>query len=257
MDTDPLGVASQRRERRVGGLAGRHERSSMAVRRAAVAWAVALAMSCGLLAAPLVVFAATSAVTIQNSAFNPPSTTVRVGDTITWTNRDAISHTATSDTGAWDTGVITAGASRSITFMTAGTFLYHCAIHAFMKGTVVVQAVTTPPPPTPPPTAPPTVARTAPPTVAPAPPTPAPATVAPTEAPAASPSELPSPSATASASAPSGAGVSASVSPSAVAVQVTPRAVDIPGGPGPVLIGVAVLAILGLGAIAFVLARRS
>src|SRR4051794_40340453 len=127
----------------------------MAVRRAAVVWAGTLAVACGLLALPLVAFAATSAVSIQNSAFAPPTTPIKVGDVVTWTNRDAFSHTATSDTGAWDTGVITAGASRSFTFTVAGTFAYHCSIHSFMKGTVIVQAASTPQPtapPTPPPT---------------------------------------------------------------------------------------------------------
>src|SRR5438477_7859223 len=153
----------------------------MAVRRAVVGWAAALVISAGLLALPLVVLAATSAVNIQNSAFAPTTTTIKVGDTVTWTNRDAFSHTSTSDTGAWNTGVITAGASGSFTFMSAGTFAYHCSIHSFMRATVIVQAVNTPQPtapPPPPPTAPPTPVRTAPPTVAPT----APATVAPTDA---------------------------------------------------------------------------
>jgi plastocyanin len=223
----------------------------MAVRTATVAWAAALVISGVLLAAPLVVFAATSAVTIQNSAFSPPSTTIRVGDSITWTNRDAFSHTATSDGGAWDTGVITAGTSHTITFMSAGTFAYHCAIHAFMKGTVVVLGTSTPPPP--PPTVAPTPVRTAPPTVAPtAPPTAEPtaasretATPEPTTPP---PSASPTPVAVGSAD--------VSASPSAVAVQVTP-APRSDGSPASLLIGAAALAILGLGAIAFVLARRS
>src|SRR5439155_18415704 len=118
----------------------------MAVRRAVVGWAAALVISAGLLALPLVVLAATSAVNIQNSAFAPAATTIKVGDTVTWTNRDAFSHTSTSDAGAWDTGVITAGASRSFTFTSAGTFAYHCCILSFMKGTEVVQAVSTPQP---------------------------------------------------------------------------------------------------------------
>ena len=114
----------------------------MAVRRAAVAWAVAIIAACGLLALPLVAFAATSPVTIQGSAFNPPTTTVHVGDTVTWTNRDAIGHTSTSDTAKWDSPVLPNGGSFSFTFTIAGTFTYHCSIHTFMKGSIVVQAVT-------------------------------------------------------------------------------------------------------------------
>jgi plastocyanin len=233
----------------------------MAVRRAVVVWAAALAISIGMLALPLVVFAATAAVTIQDSAFKPPTTTIRVGDRVTWTNADAFSHTTTSDTGVWDSGVIRAGGAATITFTTAGTFAYHCSIHSFMKGTVVVQGVSTPAPtpqptpvptapPPPPPTAPlPTPVRTAPPT---APPTQAP-TAGPTET-AAPATAAPSPSPSASAG-PS-ATQSAAASPSPVAVQVTPAPAP-PEGPGTLLIAAAVLAVLGLGAIAIVLARRA
>jgi len=218
----------------------------MAVRRAAIAWAATLIVACGLLALPLVAFAATSAVNIQNSAFAPATTPIKVGDTVTWTNRDAFSHTSTSDTGAWDTGVITAGTSRSFTFTSAGTFAYHCSIHSFMKGTVTVQAVSTPQP-TAPPTVPPTPVRTAPPTIAQTAPPTAAATDAPTAAPTtAAPSATASPT-TAAAETPSA---------SAVAVQLTPAPVPSPG-PGPLLLGAAALAVVALGAIAFYLARRS
>src|SRR6266576_903305 len=213
----------------------------MAVRRAAVAWAATLIVACGLLALPLVAFAATSAVNIQNSAFAPAATTIKVGDTVTWTNRDAFSHTSTSDAGAWDTGVITAGASRSFTFTSAGTFAYHCSIHSFMKGTVVVQAVSTPQPTAPPPTAPPTPVRTAPHTIAPT----APPTVAPTDAPTAAATTA-APSAAASPSTAAAETASASPSSSAVAVQLTPAPAP-SSGPGPVLVGAAALAVVVLG----------
>ena len=221
----------------------------MAVRRAAVAWAATLIVACGLLALPLVAFAATSAVNIQNSAFAPTTTTIKIGDTVTWTNRDAFSHTSTSDTGAWNTGVITAGASGSFTFTSAGTFAYHCSIHSFMKATVIVQAVNTPQPTAPPPTAPPTPVRTAPPTIAPT----APPTVAPTDAPTAAATTA-APSAAASPSTAAAETASASPSSSAVAVQLTPA--PAPGsGPGPVLVGAAALAVVALGAIALYLVR--
>jgi plastocyanin len=220
----------------------------MAMSRGVVAWAAALVVSGVILATPVLVFAATSGVTIQSSSFNPPSTTVRVGDTVRWTNADPISHTATADGGLWDTGVIRAGGSAAFTFMTAGTFAYHCAIHAFMKGTVVVLAASTPAPP--PPTAPPpTPVRTAPPTVAPTAP---PATPAPTEAETAPPTASPTASPTATPATPT---LAVSPSPSAVAAQLTPA----PGsetGPGPLLIAAAAVAVIALGAIAFVLARR-
>ena len=220
----------------------------MAVRRAVVGWAAALVVSGGLLALPLVALAATSSVNIQNSAFAPATTTVRVGDVVTWTNRDAFSHTSTSDTGTWDTGVIRAGAASSFTFTVAGTFAYHCAIHTFMHGTIVVQAVTTPQP-TAPPTAPPTPVRTVPPTIA------------PTEAPTTAPAEAPTAQATTAAPSATAAPASApaetpSGSSSAVAAQPT-AAPTAGGGVAPLVIGAALLAVVALGAIAFFLARRS
>jgi plastocyanin len=227
----------------------------MAVRRAAVAWAAAVLAAAALLALPLVAFAATSAVTIQNSAFAPTTTTIKVGDTVRWTNRDAFSHTATSDSGAWDTGVLTAGAAGSITFTGAGTFAYHCSIHAFMKGTVIVQAVTTPqptPPPPPPPTPPPTAVRTAAPTFAPT----APPTVAPTEEPTPDPA-TPPPSATASPTVAAAETPTASPSPSAVAAQLTSQPAAPAPGPGPILFGAVALAVVALGTVAFFLVRRS
>ncbi len=74
-------------------------------------------------------------------AFDPVTVTVRVGDSVTW--RNAVGdpdHTATSDTGGWDSGDIKPGGSRTVTFATAGTFAYHCRYHPIMKGTVVVRA---------------------------------------------------------------------------------------------------------------------
>ena len=219
------------------------------MRRAAVAWAAALVISGGLLALPLVALAATSPVNIQNSAFAPTTITVHVGDTVTWTNRDAFSHTSTSDTGAWDSHVVTAGSSFSSTFASAGTFAYHCAIHAFMHGTIVVQAPTTPQP-TAPPTAPPTPVRTAPPTIV----ATAPPTLAPTDEPTAAPT-TPAPTATPSPTTAATETPVVSASPSAVAVQTTPAPAS--GAPGPLVIGVVALAVVALGAVAFFVARRS
>jgi hypothetical protein len=57
---------------------------------------------------------------------------------VTWMNSDPVSHTTTSDTGAWDSGPVSSGTTFQHTFSTAGTFPYHCNIHPFMHGTIVV-----------------------------------------------------------------------------------------------------------------------
>ena len=64
----------------------------------------------------------------------------RVGDKVTWTNQDAASHTATGSSSGFDTGTISTGRSKSITFNAVGTYAYHCTIHPTMTGTVVVRA---------------------------------------------------------------------------------------------------------------------
>ena len=97
--------------------------------------------------------AASPAVSIAGFAFQPGKLGVVVGDTVTWTNNDGASHSATADGGAFDTGVLAGGDSGSFTFTTAGTFAYHCKIHPRMTGTITVLdavAVTTPAPTIPP-----------------------------------------------------------------------------------------------------------
>jgi plastocyanin len=78
-------------------------------------------------------------VVLANMAFGPTTLTVAKGATVTWQNNDGIAHTATSDAGAWDSGNIPAGASKSVTFNTTGTFSYHCTVHPMMTATIIVQ----------------------------------------------------------------------------------------------------------------------
>jgi plastocyanin len=96
------------------------------------------------------VLAAGASVTINNYKYTPASIAVTPGTTITWTNRQSDdNHTVTADNGSFDTGVIKkAGGSASLTFNTVGTFTYHCTIHSFMHGTVVVSANAQQPPAT-------------------------------------------------------------------------------------------------------------
>jgi plastocyanin len=81
-------------------------------------------------------------VTIADFLFSPGTITIHVGDTIVWTNNGPSSHTATANNGSFDTGVLLKGKSASVTFSNPGTFDYHCSIHPFMHGAVVVLAST-------------------------------------------------------------------------------------------------------------------
>jgi plastocyanin len=78
-------------------------------------------------------------VDIKDLAFNPASVTVKVGETVTWTNSDSMTHTITGDNGEFDSGDIASGKTFSFTFQNPGTFAYHCSIHPSMKATIVVQ----------------------------------------------------------------------------------------------------------------------
>ena len=78
-------------------------------------------------------------VDIKSFKFQPVTIAVRKGGRVRWTNSDTASHTATADDRSFDTQTIDKGASRMVTFTTAGTFAYHCDFHPFMKATVVVR----------------------------------------------------------------------------------------------------------------------
>jgi plastocyanin len=82
-------------------------------------------------------------VSISGFAFNPASVTATVGDTVRWTNQDAVPHTSTSgkpDSSPgllWDSPHLSQNASYSlpITFV-AGNVPYYCRVHTSMRATL-------------------------------------------------------------------------------------------------------------------------
>jgi plastocyanin len=79
-----------------------------------------------------------TAVAIIDLAFEPATLLVGVGSTVTWTNAGALPHTVSSDTGAFDSGILSAGGTFETTFTAPGLYAYHCLIHPAMLGTVQV-----------------------------------------------------------------------------------------------------------------------
>ena len=79
-----------------------------------------------------------SNVTIQDFMFAPATIMVHMGQTVMWRNNGPSMHTTTSDMGVWNSGTLGVGATFSQTFNSTGSFAYHCMIHPFMHGTVVV-----------------------------------------------------------------------------------------------------------------------
>ena len=82
---------------------------------------------------------AATAVSIDNFAFSPAAVAVKTGASVTWTNNDGEPHTVSFDDGQARSPVLAApNATFSHMFTHAGTFTYHCSIHAYMTGTVTV-----------------------------------------------------------------------------------------------------------------------
>ena len=81
----------------------------------------------------------TMEVKVDNFTFGPAELTVKVGTTITWTNRDDIPHTVVSTDKVFKSKVMDTDEKFSFTFSTPGTFPYFCSIHPKMTGKVVVQ----------------------------------------------------------------------------------------------------------------------
>jgi plastocyanin len=76
-------------------------------------------------------------VDISHFEFHPPALDVAKGTRVVFSNSSGTAHTAT-DKGAFDTGRIKAGSSVAVRFTQKGTFSYHCTIHPFMHGKIVV-----------------------------------------------------------------------------------------------------------------------
>jgi plastocyanin len=81
--------------------------------------------------------AAKTVVEISGSAFVPQTVDLKVGDTVTFVNKDEIAHTATAD-GTFDSKTLEQGASFSFTATKAGKLDYVCLFHPGMTGTLNV-----------------------------------------------------------------------------------------------------------------------
>lgn len=84
--------------------------------------------------------AAGSGIVIRNFSFSPNPLKVAAGAAVQVKDADGTAHTVQADDKAsFDTGRIEGGATKSITAPTKpGTYSYHCNIHDYMKGTLVV-----------------------------------------------------------------------------------------------------------------------
>lgn len=75
---------------------------------------------------------------IEKFTFKPATLTIPVGTTVTWHNKDSVSHTVTSRENTFDGGV-SHDDTYTYTFKQSGTFEYYCSIHPFMKAKIIVE----------------------------------------------------------------------------------------------------------------------
>jgi plastocyanin len=82
--------------------------------------------------------AAQTAVNIVNSTYRPRTLKTQVGTTVKFLNKDYTAHTVTADDGSFSSSFLTKNRSYKHTFSKPGKYPYHCKIHPFMTGTVIV-----------------------------------------------------------------------------------------------------------------------
>ncbi len=80
-----------------------------------------------------------SVVDISGIAFSPLEIRIKKGESVSWKNFDNISHTATSDSGIFDSGLLEKGESFSFTFDEVGEYPYYCIPHPLMRGKIIVE----------------------------------------------------------------------------------------------------------------------
>jgi plastocyanin len=102
--------------------------------RLAVLSAAIVALSCG---EPQGAASERHAVEIREFMFQPDTLRVAAGDTVVWTNRDVVPHTATSD--VWDSGALERGSGWVLVAVGSDTIGYVCTLHPTMTGTLIIE----------------------------------------------------------------------------------------------------------------------
>ena len=82
--------------------------------------------------------AATIQIVMENLVISPAETSVKVGDTIEWINKDVFAHTATARNGDFD---VMMPPNKTVTSVVkkAGTVEYYCRFHPNMKAVLKIE----------------------------------------------------------------------------------------------------------------------
>jgi plastocyanin len=74
---------------------------------------------------------------ISGFAFNPPVLHIKAGDSVIWDNQDPTGHSIVM--GTFASATMSTGQTVTRQFNALGTFEYHCGIHSFMTGQIIVE----------------------------------------------------------------------------------------------------------------------
>jgi plastocyanin len=106
---------------------------------AAAAFATTLALLAGQVApaaSPPAQASRARTVGINHFAYHPHELELRKGAQVVFHNASNVTHTATG--AGFNSGRIKPGGSFTVRFTHKGTFAYHCEIHPFMHGKIIV-----------------------------------------------------------------------------------------------------------------------
>ena len=98
----------------------------------------AITLAAALLSISVPVHAATIEITMENLVISPAEVSARIGDTITWINKDVLAHTATATNGDFDVA-LPPKKSATLLVKKAGTVDYYCRYHPNMKATLKIE----------------------------------------------------------------------------------------------------------------------
>lgn len=88
---------------------------------------------------PAATSTAATFVELSDTTFQPAAVDVKVGDIVTFVNKDAIAHTVTAESGAkFDSGTLAPAAKFHFVAAKAGKISYVCVFHPGMTGTIDV-----------------------------------------------------------------------------------------------------------------------
>ena len=74
---------------------------------------------------------------VHGIAFVPATISAHVGDTVEWTNKDFVAHTATARNGEWDVN-LPVGKTGRTTLTKPVAIEYYCRVHPNMTGRIEV-----------------------------------------------------------------------------------------------------------------------